>query len=262
METPVDVAERIARECAREKTEAYADPEGGEWEAWGSPLPGDIELLGDQLGGEDGEVDQATMEAFIGEYRREIEAIADERGWTRGDAAPAADGPCHLAWHMGMAQMGPVRYLLIPANLGAWRGVGQFRTIHESGEPAGRLYARIEQVCSLRNTATEDGQESSQERALVATLRSRAGEAGHALPEIELTSAMPTWSGYNRGAWAPSASDLQPAELKRLRKAAGLSQEALARRLDCSASTVAKWESGVNGISAISARAIRSVLAS
>jgi DNA-binding transcriptional regulator YiaG len=41
---------------------------------------------------------------------------------------------------------------------------------------------------------------------------------------------------------------MSPRKIKALRKKLGLSQEALARRLDCSTAAVRKWESAENGM--------------
>lgn len=50
---------------------------------------------------------------------------------------------------------------------------------------------------------------------------------------------------------------MKPEELKKLREKMGISQEALARRIDVSARTVFRWEKGYNPIHPVFAEHIR-----
>ena len=53
---------------------------------------------------------------------------------------------------------------------------------------------------------------------------------------------------------------MTPNELKLLRNGVNLSQEGLARRLNCAVNTVARWERGVNPINELTAIAIRATI--
>ena len=53
---------------------------------------------------------------------------------------------------------------------------------------------------------------------------------------------------------------MTPQQLKDLRRAAGVSQAALARKLGMSESQVQRWETGKNPISSVADIAIRAVL--
>jgi len=112
----------------------------------------------------------------------------------------------HLAWHTKQIPSSAgreVHYLLIPVDASPQRTLFLATAgITDSGRPTGTTDVFASQLACLRDPSSPDGVIDSDEQALIARLRERAGRAGHSLPSILPTKEKPPWS---RGKLAPMA---------------------------------------------------------